>query len=151
MTQVIQERPIRILLVEDNPGDVYLLKESLETSKFPIRVDSVPDGEMALAYLRQENKSRPDLILLDLNLPVMDGRETLMKIKADSKLKSIPVVILSTSDSDEDIKLAYSLQANHYITKPVGLDQFYKVVEALEDFWSDLVKLPSIAQGKNDR
>jgi CheY-like chemotaxis protein len=142
----LEERPVNILLVEDNPGDVDLMLETLETSKFLIHMNAVSDGEQAMAYLRQVgryvNAARPDLILLDLNLPIKDGRETLTEIKSDVNLKKIPVVILTTSSSEEDIIQAYELQASCYITKPVDLEQFVKVVNAIEGFWLAVVKLP---------
>ena len=140
-------REIEILLVEDNPGDARLTLEALKDAKVRNRLSHVLDGVEALAYLRREGKYatalRPDLILLDLNLPRKDGREVLAEIKADEKLKRIPVVVLTTSQSDEDILRAYNLNANCYVSKPVDLDQFMKVVQSIEDFWLTIVKLPT--------
>jgi two-component system, chemotaxis family, response regulator Rcp1 len=139
-------RPIEILLVEDSPGDVRLTLESLKESKVRNNISVVGDGIEALAFLRCQDKHghapRPDLILLDLNLPKKDGREVLADIKNDPELKRIPVVILTTSKAEEDILRTYTLHANCYITKPVNLDQFMKVVRAIEDFWLTIVKLP---------
>lgn len=139
-------RPIEILLVEDSAGDVRLTQESLKESKVRNNLTVVPDGIEAIAYLRGQNgyqdSPRPDLILLDLNLPKKDGRQVLSEIKADPELKRIPVVILTTSRAEEDILRTYNLHANCYITKPVNLDQFIKVVRAIEDFWLTIVKLP---------
>lgn len=139
-------KPIEVLLVEDDPGDVDLTRETLKESKLAINLRVADDGEQALAYLRQEGSYagavRPDLIVLDLNLPRKDGREVLRELKQDERLKRIPVVILSTSDEEGDVVKSYGLGANCYITKPVGLDQFAKVVRAIEDFWFSVVKLP---------
>ncbi len=139
-------RPIEILLVEDNPGDVRLIIEAFKENKLRNKLDVVEDGIEALAFLHQEGKyvdaSRPDLILLDLNLPRKDGRQTLAEIKTDENLRRIPVVILTTSKTEEDILKAYDLNANCYITKPIGLDQFIKVVKSIEEFWLTIVKLP---------
>jgi len=138
---------IKILLVEDNPGDVRLTKEALKEGKLHVEMHDVPDGVEALAFLNQKGKyakaPRPDLILLDLNLPKKDGREVLAEIKADKDLKRIPVVILTISKDEEDIMKSYNLHANCYITKPVDLKQFIKVVQSIEDFWLTIVKLPS--------
>ena len=137
---------VEILLVEDSPGDVRLIVEASKENKLRNKLDVVEDGIEAMAFLRREGKyanaSRPDLILLDLNLPRKDGRETLAEIKADENLRRIPVVILTTSKAEEDILKAYNLNANCYITKPIGLDQFIKVVKSIEDFWLSIVKLP---------
>ena len=139
-------RPIEILLAEDNPGDVRLTKEALKDSKVRNNVKMVGNGVEALALLRKEGKyadaPRPDLILLDLNMPLKDGRQVLAEIKADADLKRIPVVILTTSQDEHDIIKAYNLSANCYITKPVDLDQFVNVVKSIEDFWLTVVKLP---------
>lgn len=139
-------RPIDILLVEDNPGDVRLTREALSEGKFWHNLYVVEDGEAAMAFVHQEGKyadaPRPDLILLDLNLPRLDGREVLVLLKSDENLKRIPVVILTTSQAEEDILRAYNLSANCYITKPVDFDQFIKVVRAVEEFWLTVVKLP---------
>src|SRR6266705_289673 len=138
---------IEILLVEDNPGDARLTLEAFKEGKVTNNVTVVGDGVEALAFLRREvpytNSVRPDLILLDLNLPKKDGREVLAEIKADERLMKIPVVVLTTSTAEEDIARAYSRHANCYITKPVDLDQFLRVVQSIESFWLTLVKLPS--------
>ncbi|KPJ58524.1 MAG: hypothetical protein AMS15_08200 [Planctomycetes bacterium DG_23] len=143
-------KPIEILLVEDNPGDVRLMLEALKEGKVLNRVSVVEDGLEAMAFLRQEGKHtdapRPDLILLDLNLPLMDGRDVLAEIKADIGFKRIPVVILTVSQAEEDILKSYNLYANCYITKPVGLDDFVSVVKAIENFWLTIVKLPPDAE-----
>jgi CheY-like chemotaxis protein len=137
---------IDILLVEDNPGDVRLTKEALKEAKLLNTIAHVPDGVEAVAYLRREGKYkdavRPDLILLDLNLPKKDGREVLAEIKNDPELKRIPVVILTTSRAEQDILKAYNLHANCYITKPVDLDQFVRVAKSIDDFWFTMVRLP---------
>ncbi len=139
-------KPVEILLVEDNPGDVRLTIEGLREGKVRNNLQIVEDGAEALAYLKREGKYkdavRPDLILLDLNLPKKDGREVLSEIKADEDLRHIPVVVLTSSKAEQDILRAYSLHANCYITKPVDLDQFISVVESIEDFWFSIVKLP---------
>ena len=140
-------KPIEILLVEDNAGDVRLTQEALDDGKVHNNMRVVKDGVEALAYLRREGKyanvPRPDLILLDLNLPKKDGREVLAEIKGDKVLKRIPVVVLTTSRAERDVLKAYDLHANCYITKPVDLDQFITVVRSIEDFWFTIVKLPT--------
>jgi chemotaxis family two-component system response regulator Rcp1 len=140
------EDAIEILLVEDNPPDVDLTMEALENGKLRNRVSVVGDGIEALAFLRREGQyaeaPRPHLILLDLNMPRMDGRETLAEIKKDPALSSIPVVVLTTSQSEEDIARSYALQCNCYISKPVDLVRFMEVVRAIEDFWLCVVQLP---------
>lgn len=140
-------RPIEILLIEDNPGDARLAIEALREAKVRNNLYWVSDGEEALEFLCREGKHaaapRPDLILLDLNLPRKDGRQVLMEIKAHERWKRIPVVVLTTSQAEEDILKAYNLNANCYITKPVDLDQFMKVVKTIEEFWLTIVKLPS--------
>jgi len=137
---------IEILMVEDNAGDADLLLEFLEQSKVKNRIHWVQDGEAAMAFLRREGeyagKPMPDLILLDLNLPKKDGREVLSETKADPKLAHIPVVILTSSKSEIDIARSYRLQASCYITKPVDLDQFVKVVRSIDEFWLSVVRLP---------
>jgi chemotaxis family two-component system response regulator Rcp1 len=137
---------IEILLIEDNPGDVRLTQEALKEAKVRNNLRVSRDGVEALAFLRQEgahaDTPRPDLVLLDLNLPKKDGREVLAEIKADDRLKRIPVVILTTSQAEEDIIRMYNLHANCYVTKPVDLDQFLKVVKSIEEFWLTIVKLP---------
>jgi chemotaxis family two-component system response regulator Rcp1 len=139
-------RPIEILLVEDNPGDVRLTFEALRESKVRNNLRVARDGVEAMAFLRREGQhadaARPDLILLDLNLPRMDGREVLSAIKSDASLKTIPVVVLTTSRAEQDVLQSYQLQANCYITKPVDLEQFLKVVKSIEDFWLTIVTLP---------
>ena len=141
-----QVEAIEILLVEDNPGDVRLTREAVRDSKLINRLSTVSDGKEALAFLRREGRHadavRPDLILLDLNLPKMDGREVLVEIKADLDFRRIPVVILSSSQCEEDIVKSYDLHANCYISKPVDLDKFVAVVKSIEDFWVSIVKLP---------
>ncbi len=136
----------RILLVEDNPGDVRLTMEALKEGKILNEISVVEDGVEAIAFLRRAGKyaeaPKPDLILLDLNLPKKDGREVLEEIKADGDLKKIPVVVLTTSAAERDILRAYNLHANCYITKPVDLEQFIRVVQSIEDFWLSIVKLP---------
>ena len=138
--------PIEILLVEDNPGDADLAREALENSKIRNTLSVVGDGEEALAFLHRSGKyaaaPRPDLILLDLNLPRKSGREVLAEIKSDEDLKRIPVVVLTVSKDEEDILESYNLHANCYITKPIDLHQFLRVVRAIEDFWLTIVKLP---------
>lgn len=137
---------IEILLVEDNPGDVRLIKESLLQNKLVINLSVVKDGMEAMAFLRREvpyaEAPYPDLILLDLNMPKKDGREVLAEIKTDEELKRIPVVVLTTSSSDKDILSSYNLHANAYVTKPVDLDQFLLIVHELKEFWFTIVKLP---------
>lgn len=144
-------RPVEILLVEDNAGDVRLTVEALRESKVRNHLSVARDGVEALAFLRREpsyaDAPRPDVILLDLNLPKKDGREVLEEIKEDEVLKSIPVVILTTSRADEDILRSYNLHANCYITKPVDLDQFLRVVRSIETFWLEIVTLPNGAGG----
>lgn len=139
-----------ILLVEDNPGDVRLTREALKEGKVLNHLNVVDDGIEALAFLRREDKYanavRPDLILLDLNLPKKDGREVLAEIKADAGLKKIPVVILTTSAAEQDVLKTYDLHANCYITKPVDLEQFIKIVRLIEDFWFTIARLPSGAR-----
>jgi CheY-like chemotaxis protein len=138
--------PIEILLVEDNPGDVRLTREALDEAKVINNLSVVDNGVDALAFLRQEapyaDAVRPDLILLDLNLPKKDGRQVLAEIKEDTRLKRIPVVILTTSQAEEDIIRSYDLHANCYVSKPVDLDQFIKVVQSIEHFWFSVVLLP---------
>jgi CheY-like chemotaxis protein len=140
------DRPIEILLIEDNAGDARLAREALREAKVRNNLTWIADGVEALAYLRHERNyagtPRPDLILLDLNIPRKDGREVLSEVKTDEKLKRIPVVVLTTSQAEEDILRAYHLSANCYISKPVDLDQFIRVVRAIESFWLTTVRLP---------
>ncbi len=142
----VEQEPIEILLVEDNEPDLDLTMEALESGKLHNRVHVARNGIEALEFLRREGKHagapRPHLILLDLNMPRMDGRETLAEIKKDPNLHSIPVVVLTTSKSEEDIARSYELQCNCYINKPVDLAQFMRVVRAIEDFWLCVVQLP---------
>lgn len=136
-------KPIEILLVEDNPADVRLTQEALREGKVRNNLQVARDGVEALELLRREGAPRPDLILLDLNLPRKDGREVLAVIKADDALKTIPVVVLTTSSAEADILKSYSLHANCYITKPVDLEQFVQVVKSIDDFWLTVVRLPN--------
>jgi two-component system, chemotaxis family, response regulator Rcp1 len=139
-------RPIEILLVEDNPGDERLTREALKEGKVRNILHVVTDGREAMRFLRREGRYaqtvRPDLILLDLNLPGKDGRTVLKEIKADPSVRSIPVVILTSSQAEEDIVRSYNLQANCYVTKPVDLNQFVVVVKTIESFWFTIVRLP---------
>ncbi|MBI5184589.1 MAG: response regulator [Nitrospinae bacterium] len=147
MTHFEKANPISILLVEDNPGDVRLTMEALKEGKVNNRLIVARDGVEALAILRKEGEfaeaPHPDLILLDLNLPKKDGREVLAEIKADERLKRIPVVVLTTSQAEEDILKTYDLHANCFISKPVDMDRFIQVVKATSEFWFTIVKLPT--------
>ncbi len=138
---------VDILLVEDNAADVRLTEEALREGKVKTRLSVARDGVEALAFLRREGAfaqaPRPDLILLDLNLPRKDGREVLAEVKADAALRVIPVVVLTTSSAEADVSRSYSLHANCYITKPVDLEQFVSVVKSIDDFWLTVVRLPS--------
>jgi two-component system, chemotaxis family, response regulator Rcp1 len=140
-------KPIEILLVEDNPADVRLTQEALKEGKVRNNLHVARDGIEAIEYLRRLGKwagaPRPDLILLDLNLPRKDGREVLFEVKNDPELKAIPVVVLTTSSAEQDIFKSYKLHANCYITKPVDLEQFVQVVKSIDDFWLTVVRLPS--------
>lgn len=140
-------KPIEILLVEDNPGDVRLTQVALSESKIQNTLHVAEDGEEAMEFLRMEGRHagavRPDLVLLDLNLPGMDGREVLREIKSDERLKRIPVIILTTSRAEEDILRTYGDYANCYITKPLDITQFFDVIRSIEDFWLTIVKLPA--------
>jgi len=144
-------KPVEILLVEDNAGDVRLTREALKDAKVLNNLHVARDGEEATEFLFRKGKHadapRPDIIILDLNLPRKDGREVLAEIKADKELKSIPVVILTTSKSEEDVLKSYNLHANCYVTKPLDLDQFIGVVKSIEDFWFTVVKLPNEGEG----
>ena len=143
-------KPVEILMVEDDAGDIRLTREALKDAKVLNNLNVVRDGEEAMEYLARrgkfKNAIRPDLVLLDLNLPKKDGREVLAEVKADEDLKRIPVVILTTSKAEQDILSTYNLHANCYITKPVQLDQFIEVVKSIEDFWLTIVKLPPDGQ-----
>ncbi len=140
-------KPVEVLLVEDNAGDVRLTQEALKEGKLAVHLTVARDGLAAIEILRQRNghanARRPDLILLDLNLPKMDGRQVLQEIKSDPKLKRIPVVVLTTSEADSDILSTYGSHANCYITKPVDMERFIDIVKLLEEFWFTIVKLPA--------
>ncbi len=144
--RLAERHPIEILLVEDDPGDVRLTREALEEGKVRNTLTVARDGVEALEILRREGPHakapRPDVILLDLNLPRMDGREVLKAIKSDEKLRRIPVVVLTTSSAEEDVARSYDLQANCYVTKPIDLDQFMKVVKTIGEFWLEVARLP---------
>jgi chemotaxis family two-component system response regulator Rcp1 len=140
-------KPIEVLLVEDNAGDIRLTKEALKEGKVRLNLSVARDGVEAMAFLRKEGvfagTARPDLVLLDLNLPKKDGREVLRDIKNDPQLLRIPVIVLTTSESNEDILSTYGLHSNCYITKPVDMDQFVKVVKLIEEFWFVVAKIPN--------
>lgn len=140
-------RPIEILLVEDNPGDIILTKEAFAEAKIKNNIHIAKDGEEALSYLSRHNGYehcvKPDLILLDLNLPKIDGREVLDNIKSDENLCHIPVVVLTSSEAEQDILETYELHANSYVVKPINLDQFINVIHAIESFWFTVVTLPN--------
>jgi chemotaxis family two-component system response regulator Rcp1 len=142
----VNPNPIEILLVEDDPADARLTREALRDAKVANNLHVVPNGDEALAFLRRgegfADVPRPDVMLLDLNLPGRDGREVLAEVKADDELKTIPIAVLTTSTSEADVLRSYDLGANCYITKPVDLDEFLKVVEAIDDFWLTVVRLP---------
>jgi len=142
-----KRRPIDVLLVEDNPGDVRLTQEALKEGRLEIELSVTPDGVEALEFLHQTGKytdaPRPDLILLDLNLPRKSGREVLSEIKSDPELKNIPVLVMTTSTAEQDISRAYSLNANCYIAKPLELEDFIAVVQSIEDFWLTKASLPA--------
>lgn len=146
MNDQSDSRPAEFLLVEDNPGDVRLTREALRDSKLANNLSVVGDGVEAMAFLRREGKyadaPRPDLVLLDLNLPRKNGREVLAEIKSDPQLKRIPVVVITSSEAEQDIFATYNLHVNCYVTKPVDLDQFIKVVRSIETFWLTIVRLP---------
>jgi chemotaxis family two-component system response regulator Rcp1 len=148
MNQTESIRPVEILLIEDNPGDVRLIGEALRKSQARTHLSVARDGVEAMAFLSQQDTyadaPRPDLILLDLNLPKKDGREVLAEIKQDPRWRPIPVVILTTSDAWPDILRAYDLHANCYITKPVDLDSFVRAIRSVEEFWLTIVRLPSL-------
>jgi two-component system, chemotaxis family, response regulator Rcp1 len=142
----MNHHPIEILLIEDNPADVRLTKEAFKEARVRNNIHVVQDGDSALAFVQQQapyqDAPRPDLILLDLNLPKKDGREVLAEIKADPKIHLIPVVILTTSDDEEDVLRSYNLNANAYLVKPIDVMRFIKMVQSLSDFWLAFVKLP---------
>jgi CheY-like chemotaxis protein len=147
MTQSLPDRQIEVLLVEDDPGDVLMTREAFEDYKVKNLLHVVSDGAEAMEFLRREgahtDAPRPDLVLLDLNLPRMDGREVLQAIKSDPELASIPVVILTTSEAEEDVLRSYSLHANAYVTKPVDFERFIQVVRQIDDFFVTVVRLPT--------
>ena len=147
LSQPLVGRQIDVLLVEDDPGDVLMTQEAFEDYKVKNQLHVATDGVEAMAFLRREGKNadapRPDLVLLDLNLPRMDGREVLHEIKSDPELASIPVVILTTSEAEEDVLRSYSLHANAYVTKPVDFERFIQVVRKIDDFFVTVVRLPS--------
>ncbi|HEV2263185.1 MAG TPA: response regulator [Stellaceae bacterium] len=147
MVETLPSRPIEILLVEDNPGDARLTQEALREGKIRNNLHHARDGVEALAFLKREGEfakaPMPDLVLLDLNLPRKDGREVLAEMKQDPRLRAIPVVVLTTSEAENDIVRSYELHANCYITKPVGLEQFISIVREIESFWLAVVTLPS--------
>jgi CheY-like chemotaxis protein len=146
MTSVDTPAPIEVLLVEDDPGDVLLIREAFADNKVANRLHVVSDGVEALAFMRREGEHadvpRPDLVLLDLNLPRMDGREVLAEVKGDEALRTIPVVVLTTSAAEEDVLRSYDLHANAYVTKPVDFDRFIGVVRQIDQFFVSVVKLP---------
>jgi CheY-like chemotaxis protein len=146
MTGQRPEVPIEILLVEDDPGNVLLTQEALGESKYPVIIHDVPDGVAAMAFLRREppysDVLRPDLVLLDLNLPKKDGREVLAEIKADPDLRRIPVVVLTTSGAEGDVLRSYDLHANAYVQKPLDMDQFVDVIQTFDEFFLSVVRLP---------
>jgi two-component system, chemotaxis family, response regulator Rcp1 len=145
--RAIISKPIDILIVEDNPGDARLMMEALKGKMYFNSINLVKDGLAAMDYLHKRGEyskmPRPDLVLLDLNLPKKDGREVLAELKSDEMYRQIPVVIMTTSQAEEDIVKSYNLHANCYVTKPIDFDQFIKVVESIEDFWFSIVKLPA--------
>ena len=146
MTQFEGERPIEVLLVEDDPGDVLMTREAFQDYKLHNQLHVVSDGAEAMAFLRREGeyagRPRPDLVLLDLNLPRMDGRQVLEAIKSDPELASIPVVVLTTSENEDDVLRSYSLHANAYVTKPVDFSRFIEVIRQIDDFFVTVVRLP---------
>jgi len=143
-------RPVQVLLVEDSPSDAAMTIEAMHEGRIVNQVHVATDGEMAMAFLRRQgpfaDAPRPDLILLDLNLPRMDGREVLREVKDDPILKTIPVIVLTTSAAEEDILKSYELHANAYVTKPVAFEAFFSAVRGIEDFWLALVHLPQQGQ-----
>jgi CheY-like chemotaxis protein len=147
MTPKPAGQPIEVLLVEDDPGDVLLIREAFEFNKVHNNLNVVSDGEQALAYLRGEGEyadaTRPDLVLLDLNLPRKDGREVLAEAKNDPALRAIPIVVLTTSEAEEDVLKSYQLHANAYVTKPVDFERFVSIVRQIDDFFVSVVRLPS--------
>ena len=148
LTLMKKSRPVNILLIEDNPGDVRLAQEAFKEGNVNVSLDVAMDGMEAINFLRKigpfQNAVTPDLVLLDLNLPKKDGREVLSDIKADPTLRSIPVVILTTSNAEQDILNSYNLHVNCYINKPVDFDRFFDIIQKIEDFWLQTAILPSM-------
>jgi CheY-like chemotaxis protein len=140
-------QPIEVLLVEDDPGDVLLIREAFDDNKVHNNLNVVSDGEQALQFLRRQGEHadalRPDLVLLDLNLPRKDGREVLAEVKQDPELRTIPIVVLTTSEAEEDVLKSYQLHANAYVTKPVDFERFVSIVRQIDDFFLSVVRLPS--------
>jgi two-component system, chemotaxis family, response regulator Rcp1 len=140
-------QPVNILLVEDNPGDVRLTQEAFKEGKIPVNLNVVMDGVEAISFLKKQgqysNQATPDLVLLDLNLPKRDGREVLEEIKTDPNLRRMPVVILTTSNAEQDIQKSYNLYVNCYINKPVDFDKFFEIIQKIEEFWLKTAILPS--------
>ena len=153
MVDTSNTEPIEILLVEDNPGDARLAAEALKENKVRNNLYHVKDGVEAMRFLRKQaeyaDAPLPDLVLLDLNLPRKDGHEVLKEMKGDAKLRLIPVVVLTTSAAERDLIKSYNLHANAYVVKPMSLDQFVEVVQAIEEFWLSIVKLPRVSEGKD--
>jgi CheY-like chemotaxis protein len=147
MTPKPAGQPIEVLLVEDDPGDVLLIREAFDFNKVHNNLNVVSDGEQALDYLRgvgdYVDRTRPDLVLLDLNLPRKDGREVLAEVKSDPELRTIPIVVLTTSEAEEDVLKSYQLHANAYVTKPVDFERFVSIVRQIDDFFVSVVRLPS--------
>jgi CheY-like chemotaxis protein len=147
MTPKPAGQPIEVLLVEDDPGDVLLIREAFDFNKVHNNLNVVSDGEQALDYLRgagdYADRTRPDLVLLDLNLPRKDGREVLAEVKSDPDLRTIPIVVLTTSEAEEDVLKSYQLHANAYVTKPVDFERFVSIVRQIDDFFVSVVRLPS--------
>jgi len=143
-------KPVEILLVEDNAGDVGLIEEVFEEAKIRNNIHVAEDGEEAISFLHGKGKfsgsPRPDIIILDLNLPKKDGREVLREIKADENLHNIPVIVLTTSNAEKDILKSYDLHANAYVTKPLDFNQFMKVIESIENFWLEIIRLPKLIE-----
>ncbi|MDW5322675.1 response regulator [Plantactinospora sp. KLBMP9567] len=141
-----EPNPVRILVVDDDPGDVLMIEEALATSEVPKAIDVVGDGQEAMEFLHQEGRHReaprPDMILLDLNMPRMDGRQVLNQVKSDDNLRTIPIVVLTTSNADTDILGSYNLRANAYVTKPIDLDDFNDVIRRIDEFFGQIVVLP---------
>ncbi len=138
--------PIQILLVEDNPADADLMRETMEASKVHVSITTVRDGAAAIQYLRNPNHAHPDIVLLDLNLPKLNGRQVLEQVKGDADLRGIPIVVLTSSNAEQDIAQSYDLGANCYVVKPVDLKAFQAIVRSVEDFWFTVVRMPSKAR-----